>query len=149
MRPDGIAFRLPNETKAGVFCILEFKRMSDVTDQYLLRARFRAENQYESLRRALGITLHRQVRKVEQISFIAGARSLNEQDLRKTLKFFQVPEPSIESIGSKLAMRIFDENGIFSNACIVLDSMGAQPGPALPQTHNRPRMPTPPPSLVP
>ena len=46
--------------KAGVFCILEFKRMSDVTDQYLLRARFRAENQYESLRRALGITLQRQ-----------------------------------------------------------------------------------------
>jgi hypothetical protein len=35
--------------QAGVFCILEFKHMSDVTDQYLLRARLRAENQYESL----------------------------------------------------------------------------------------------------
>ena len=45
MRPDGIAFRPPDETKAGVFCILEFKRMSDVTDQYLLRARSRGENQ--------------------------------------------------------------------------------------------------------
>ena len=47
--------------------------------------------------------------KVEQISFIGGARSLNVQDLRKNLKFYQVPEASIESIGSKLAMRIFDE----------------------------------------
>ena len=47
--------------------------------------------------------------QVEQISFIAGSRSLNEQDLRKNLKNFQVPEASIESIGSKLAMRIFDE----------------------------------------
>ena len=46
---------------------------------------------------------------VEQVSFIAGARSLNEQDLRKKLKFFQVPEASIESIRSKLNMRIFDE----------------------------------------
>ena len=79
------------------------------TDQHLLRARFRAENQYESLRRALGIVLQRQGWKVGQISFIAGARSLNEQDLRETLKFFQVPEARIESIGSKLAMRIFDE----------------------------------------
>jgi hypothetical protein len=46
---------------------------------------------------------------VEQISFITGSRSLNEQDLRKNLKFFQVPEVSIEVIGSKLVMRIFDE----------------------------------------
>ena len=83
--------------------------MSDVTDQYLLRARFRTVNQYESLRRSLGIVLQRQGWKVEQISFIVGARFLNEQDLRKNLKFFQVPEASIESIGSKLAMRIFDE----------------------------------------
>jgi hypothetical protein len=47
--------------------------------------------------------------KVEQISFITGSRSLNEQDLRKNLKFLQVPEENIEDIGSKLAMRIFDE----------------------------------------
>ena len=108
-------------------------QQSDVTDQYLLRARFRAENQYESLRRALGITLQRQEWKVEQISFTGGARSLNEQDLRKNLKFFQVPEASIESIGLKLAMRIFDElsTRIFLNACIVLDLMGAQPGTGL------------------
>jgi hypothetical protein len=47
--------------------------------------------------------------RVEQISFIAGSRSLNEEDLTKNLKFFQVPEASIEAIGSKLAMRIFHE----------------------------------------
>ena len=46
---------------------------------------------------------------MEQISFIAGSRSLNEEDLRKNLKFFQVPEASIEVIGSKLVMKIFDE----------------------------------------
>ena len=83
--------------------------MSDVTDQYLTRARSRAENQYESLRRALGDTLQRQGWRVEQVSFIAGSRSVNEEDFRKTLKFFQVPEASIEAIESKLAMRIFDE----------------------------------------
>jgi hypothetical protein len=38
-----------------------------------------------------------------------GSRSLNEEDLRKNLKFFQVPEARIETIGSKLALRIFDE----------------------------------------
>ena len=63
--------------------------MSDVTDQYLLRARSRVENQYESLRRALGVTLQRQGWQVEQIIFIAGDRSLNEQDLRK--KVFPSP----------------------------------------------------------
>ena len=33
----------------------------------------------------------------------------NEQDLRKKLKIFQVPETSIEAIGAKLATKIFDE----------------------------------------
>ena len=83
--------------------------MSDVTDQYLIRARSRVEDQYTSLRWTLGVTLHHQGWKVEQINFIAGSRSLNEQDLRKNLKFFRVPEASIESIGSKLATKIFDE----------------------------------------
>ncbi len=32
-RPDGIAVKMPRETKSEEFCILEFKRMSDVTDQ--------------------------------------------------------------------------------------------------------------------
>ena len=58
--PDGLAFRLSTKTKEGIFCILDFKRMSDVTDQYLIRARSRVENQYVSLRWALGSTLHHQ-----------------------------------------------------------------------------------------
>ncbi len=29
-RPDGIAFKIPTKTKAGVICLLEFKRMSDI-----------------------------------------------------------------------------------------------------------------------
>jgi hypothetical protein len=56
--------------------------MSDVTDQYLLRPRQVAEGQYDSLRIAPSNTLQRQGWVVKQISFIAGARSLNEQDLR-------------------------------------------------------------------
>jgi hypothetical protein len=46
---------------------------------------------------------------VEQISFVTGSLCVNKQDLRKNLKFFQVPEASIESIRSKLVMRIFEE----------------------------------------
>jgi hypothetical protein len=69
MRPDGIAVLPPIWNKAGVFCILEYKRMSDVTDQYLLRARLMAENQYVSLRSALSDAIRRQGWKVEQISF--------------------------------------------------------------------------------
>jgi hypothetical protein len=125
MRPDGslsdsypvssarislsLAFRPPTESKAGVFCILEFKRMSDVTDQYLLRSRLRAKNQYESLPKALSNTIQGQGWMVEQVSFMTGARYPNEEDLRKNIKFLQVPEASIEPIRSKLAMRIFDE----------------------------------------
>ena len=46
--------------QSGAFFILEFKRMSDVTDQYLIRGRSRVKNQYESLRRVLGATLQHQ-----------------------------------------------------------------------------------------
>ena len=48
MRPDGITVLPPIGNKAGVFCILdsEYKRMSDVTDQYLLWDRLKTENQY-------------------------------------------------------------------------------------------------------
>ena len=42
-------------------------------------------------------------------SFIAGAHSLNEQDLHENLAYFQVPQAGIESIRSKLAFKIFDE----------------------------------------
>ena len=62
-----------------------------------------------SLKWDLGVTLQYQGWRVEEIRFIAGSRSLNEQDLRKNLIFFRVPEASIEPIGSKLGMKIFDE----------------------------------------
>ena len=48
-RPDGIAFKMPTDTKSGVICLLEFKRMSDVTSHYIVRARSVAMAQYESL----------------------------------------------------------------------------------------------------
>ncbi len=86
-RPDGIAFKMPTKTKAGVICLLEFKRMSDVTSHYIVRAKRVAEAQYASLRSALAITMQRQGWKVEQVSFIAGARSLNEKELKKNLTF--------------------------------------------------------------
>jgi ribonuclease HI len=72
IRPDGIAVLPPVGNTAGIFCILEHKRMSDVCDRYLIRVRSTAVNQYASLR------------------------------------IFRVPEGSINSIYSKLAMRVFD-----------------------------------------
>jgi hypothetical protein len=44
----------------------------------------------------------------EQVSFITGARSVDKQDLSKNLKFFRVTAASINSIYSKLAMKVFD-----------------------------------------
>ena len=46
--------------------------------------------------------------KRDHFSFITGARSVDKRDLSKNLKFFKVPEASISSIYSKLAMRAFD-----------------------------------------
>ena len=83
--PDGIAILPPIGNKTGVFCILEYKRMSDVTDQYLLWVRLKTEEQYVSLRSTLNEAIRHQGCKVEQISFITGSRSVNEQDLRKNL----------------------------------------------------------------
>jgi hypothetical protein len=94
--------------KACVFCILEYKHMSDVCDRYLLRAKSTAENQYTSLRSAISDAIHRQRWTEEQISFVTGSRLVNKQDLGKNLKFFIVPEASIQSVYSKLAMRVFD-----------------------------------------
>ena len=108
MRPDGIVVLPPVGNTAGTFCILEHKRMSDVCERYLVRAKSTAENQYASLRSAISTVIQRQGWKVEQISFITGARSVDKQDLSKNLKFFRVPEASINSIYSKLAMRVFD-----------------------------------------
>jgi hypothetical protein len=58
--------------------------------------------------RLCGTVIQREGWKVDQVSFITGARSVDKQDFRKNLKFFGVPEASISSIYSKLAMRTFD-----------------------------------------
>jgi hypothetical protein len=108
MRPDGIAVLPPAGNKAGTFCILEHKRMSDCCEHYLVRAKNTAENQYASLRRAIGTVIQQQGWKVDQVSFITGARSVDKRDFSKNMKFFGVPEASISSIYSKLAMKTFD-----------------------------------------
>ena len=38
-RPDVIALKMPTKTKVGVICLMEFKRMSDVTNQHVVRAK--------------------------------------------------------------------------------------------------------------
>ena len=76
--------------------------MSDVTENYLFWAKDKAEEQYASPavpERTIGL----QGWEVQQVSFIGGARSLNEQDLKNNLRFFKVPQATIESIRSKLA----------------------------------------------
>ena len=108
-RPVGIAFKMPTDTKSGVICLLEFKRMSDVTSHYMVRTKNVAMAQYESLRSALGKTMQRSGWVVHQRSFVAGARSLNEAELKENLEYFKVPSASIDSIRTKLAMNIFDE----------------------------------------
>ena len=46
---------------------------------------------------------------VHQVSFVEGARSLNETELKKNLEYFEVPSTSVEPIRTKLVMMIFDE----------------------------------------
>ena len=83
--------------------------MSDVTSHYIVRAKREAEAQYESLRSALVRTMQHQGWMVEQVGFITGTRSLNEEELKKNLTLFEVPSSSIEPIRAKLTMKIFDE----------------------------------------
>ena len=64
--------------------------------------------QYTSLLSTRSVTIQCEGWRVKQISFITGARSVNKQDLSKNLKFFNVTEASIQSIYSKLALRVFD-----------------------------------------
>jgi hypothetical protein len=97
-RPDGFVIKIPTKETAGELVILEFKRMPSVTDQYVRRARNVAETQYVSIKSALERTLNPQGWTVSQRSFIAGARSLNEQDLHENLAYFKVPQAGIESI---------------------------------------------------
>ena len=96
--------------------------MSDVTSHYVVNVKHVAETQYASLRSALALTMQSQRWKVEQVSCIAGAWSLNEKELKKNLTFFEVPPSSIEPIHAKLAMKIFDEyaniqKGMYSIRC--------------------------------
>ena len=72
--------------------------MSDVTSHYVVNTKHVAEVQYASLRSAIVMTIQCQGWKVEQVSFIVGARSLNEKELKKNLIFFEVPPTSIEPI---------------------------------------------------
>jgi hypothetical protein len=83
--------------------------MSDVTSHYIVRAKSVAMAQYESLRSALGKAMQRSGWVIHQRSFVAGARSLNEAELKENLEYFKVPSASIDSIRTKLAMTIFDE----------------------------------------
>ncbi len=46
---------------------------------------------------------------VHQRSFIAGAQSLNDAEVKENLEYFKVPSVSIDSIRTKLAMTIFDK----------------------------------------
>ena len=55
--------------------------MSDVTNQCIVGAKIVAEEQHLSLRSVLSKTMQRQGWKVEQVSVIAGARSLNEEEI--------------------------------------------------------------------
>ena len=58
-RPDGLAMKMSISEKVGEFVILEFKRMSDVSDHYVTRAKRVAVAQYASIKSALEQTLGR------------------------------------------------------------------------------------------
>jgi hypothetical protein len=83
--------------------------MSDVTSHYVVRAKDVTVAQYESLRSALGKVMQHSGWVVHQHSFVVGARSLNEEELKANLEYFKVPSTSIDSLRTKLAMTLFDE----------------------------------------
>jgi hypothetical protein len=83
--------------------------VSDVTSHYIVRARSVTMAQYESLRSALDKVIQRPDWVVHQRSFVAGARSLNEAELKENLEYFKVHSASVESIRTILSMTIFDE----------------------------------------
>jgi hypothetical protein len=62
---------MPTTETVGELVILEFKRMSCITDQYVRRARNVAEAQYASIKSALERTLGPQGWIVNQRSLIA------------------------------------------------------------------------------
>jgi hypothetical protein len=75
--------------KTGVFCILEYKRMSDVCDRYLIRAKSKstAENQYASLRSVISdaITHSFTVTSLSYPPTICGCRWMNRVVYLNTL----------------------------------------------------------------
>jgi hypothetical protein len=91
-RPDGFAIKKSTETKGGDLVILEFKRMSCVTNQYFKRAKHVAEAQYSPIKSALQRTLGFQGWTVKQKSFIDRTRTLDEGDLHDNLTYFKVPQ---------------------------------------------------------
>ena len=80
-RPDGLAIKMSTLEKVGEFVILEFKRMSDVNDQYVTWSKRVAIAQYVSIKSALEQTLDHQGCLVSQRRFIGGARSHSCCDL--------------------------------------------------------------------
>jgi hypothetical protein len=105
---------MPTTTKAGEFVILELKRMSCVTDQYVTRAKNVAVAQYASIKSALERTLAPQGWSVRQRCFIAGARSLNEQDLHENLDYFKVGNAIDNSFLSTINKILIDKLSIRS-----------------------------------
>ena len=112
--------------KTDEFVILEFKRMSCVTDQYVKRAKNVAVDQYVSIKSTLERTLDRQGWSVSQRRFITGVRSLNEQDLHDNLAYFKVPQAGIESIRSKLTFKYLTNMQISCKKFTSRDLMGVQ-----------------------
>ena len=48
-RPDSLVIKMSTQTKFGVFVIVEFKQMSDVTDQDVIRTKRVTGDQYSSI----------------------------------------------------------------------------------------------------
>jgi hypothetical protein len=90
MRTDGIAVLPPVGNTAGTFCILEHKRMSDVCERYLVRAKSTAENQYVSLRSVISTVIQCQDWKVEQNhDFGAASDCLSRKRAKTDARYFQ------------------------------------------------------------
>ena len=65
-RPDDIAFKMTTKNKVGLIWLMEFKSVSDVTNQYVVRATCVSEEQYESFRSELSKTMQHPGWLVEQ-----------------------------------------------------------------------------------
>ena len=101
-RPDGIPFKMPTITKADVIYLMQ--------ENVRCHCPLCSEGCLCSRRTVCILHIHTKQNNatllpgwmVTQVSFIAGVWSLNEEELKKTLEFFKVPQGSMESIRSKL-----------------------------------------------